>query len=104
MTLSLALAPMARRSPLRRLDVACYGRIDGADEMLAGQAREPVDLAAAELAEMSAAVHDADGIDRTLIRWMLDRTPRERIEAWMDQCRLRDRAAAAPKRSLPRNR
>src|SRR5437879_3195469 len=35
--------------------------------------------AAAELAELQAAAYDEEGVDLTLIRWMLSLSPRERL-------------------------
>ena len=43
--------------------------------------------AAREVAEMQAQAYDEDGVDRTLIRWMLSLTPRERLRALEDHNR-----------------
>ncbi|HZF50916.1 MAG TPA: hypothetical protein VE093_19790 [Polyangiaceae bacterium] len=43
--------------------------------------------AAREVAEMQAQAYDENGVDRTLIRWMLSLTPRERLRALEDHNR-----------------
>lgn len=40
-----------------------------------------------ELAEMQAQAYDEDGVDRSLIRWMLSLTPRERLRVLEDHNR-----------------
>lgn len=40
-----------------------------------------------ELAEMQAQAYDEDGVDRSLIRWMLGLTPRERLRVLEDHSR-----------------
>ena len=46
-----------------------------------------VEEAAAELAEMQSSAYDEQGIDLTMIRWMLSLTPRERLRALDDYYR-----------------
>jgi hypothetical protein len=43
--------------------------------------------AAQEVAEMQAQAYDEDGVDRTLIRWMLSLTPRDRLRVLEDHNR-----------------
>jgi hypothetical protein len=43
--------------------------------------------AAREVAEMQAQAYDEDGVDRSLIRWMLSLTPRERLRVLEDHNR-----------------
>lgn len=43
--------------------------------------------AAREIREMQAQAYDDEGVDRTLIRWMLSLTPRERLRVLADQTR-----------------
>jgi hypothetical protein len=46
-----------------------------------------VEEAAREVAEMQARAYDEDGVDRTLIQWMLSLTPRERLRVLEDHNR-----------------
>jgi hypothetical protein len=52
--------------------------------------------AAQEVAEMQAQAYDDDGVDRTLIRWMLSLTPRERLKVLEDHNRSLLRILDAP--------
>ncbi len=52
--------------------------------------------AAQEVADMQAQAYDEDGVDRTLIRWMLSLTPRERLKVLEDHNRSLMRILDAP--------
>lgn len=52
--------------------------------------------AAREVEEMQAQAYDEEGVDRTLIRWMLSLTPRERLRVLEDHARSLMRILGRP--------
>lgn len=47
---------------------------------MSDQDRPPADDAAPQESDATPVVYDANGVDRTLIRWMLGLTPTQRLE------------------------
>ena len=73
---------------IERYDGAPLGETPGAHEAaLASLAARLLEQAREELAAMQRDAYDEDGVDVSLIRWMLSLTPRERLRAVDDHSR-----------------